>query len=217
MQNDPQQQEILLSDKQSHILDVAQKLFAEKGFSATSIRDIATTAKVNLAMISYYFGSKEKMFLAIFKRHATHVKIELENLLEDKSLTPPQKMELLIDRYLNKLFGKSDFHKIMLRQQINPVSEEVQEMMQEMKNNNQSLVSKIIQQGQKENIFKKNIDIPMLMATMLGTSYHLLTTQNYYRKAANLEHQSEEDFQKTLHKKLAAHLKSLFKAILTHE
>ena len=49
------------------ILFTAEKLFAEKGFYATSTRDIAKSAGVNVSMISYYFGSKEKLFEEIFK------------------------------------------------------------------------------------------------------------------------------------------------------
>ena len=48
------------NEKQLEILQVAEQLFAEEGFDGTSVRDIAKKANVNIAMISYYFGSKEK-------------------------------------------------------------------------------------------------------------------------------------------------------------
>ena len=54
------------NDKQIQIIETAEKLFADKGFSGTSVRDIADEADVNLAMISYYFGSKEKLLEALF-------------------------------------------------------------------------------------------------------------------------------------------------------
>ena len=50
------------NDKQIQILEVAEILFAEKGFDGTSIRNIAKLAKINIAMVSYYFGSKERAF-----------------------------------------------------------------------------------------------------------------------------------------------------------
>ncbi|MBF2093022.1 helix-turn-helix transcriptional regulator, partial [Flavobacterium psychrophilum] len=53
------------NDKQIEIILVAEKLFAEKGFDGTSIRDIAKTAGINIAMISYYFGSKEKLLESV--------------------------------------------------------------------------------------------------------------------------------------------------------
>jgi len=44
------------NEKQIQILQVTEKLFAEKGFDGTSIRDIAKQANINIAMVSYYFG-----------------------------------------------------------------------------------------------------------------------------------------------------------------
>jgi AcrR family transcriptional regulator len=46
------------SDPKQQILDAAIYLFARKGFSATGVREIARRAHSNIAMISYYFGSK---------------------------------------------------------------------------------------------------------------------------------------------------------------
>ena len=54
------------NDKQIAIINTAEKLFALNGFDGTSVRDIAHEAGVNLAMISYYFGSKEKLMEAVF-------------------------------------------------------------------------------------------------------------------------------------------------------
>lgn len=50
------------------ILLVARKLFAERGFDATSVRQICELADVNVALVSYYFGGKEKMFEALFQQ-----------------------------------------------------------------------------------------------------------------------------------------------------
>jgi AcrR family transcriptional regulator len=52
------------TDKQIQIIDIAERLFAERGFDGTSVRDIADEAGINVAMISYYFGSKEKLMEA---------------------------------------------------------------------------------------------------------------------------------------------------------
>ena len=49
-----------LNDKQIQILETAEKLFSENGFDGTSVRQIAKAAEVNIAMISYYFGSHPK-------------------------------------------------------------------------------------------------------------------------------------------------------------
>ena len=50
------------------ILDAAERLFAEKGFAQTSLRDITAEAGVNLAAVNYHFQSKEHLIAAVFDR-----------------------------------------------------------------------------------------------------------------------------------------------------
>ena len=50
------------------IIAAAQALFAEKGFPATSMREITTRADVNLAAINYHFGSKENLLHEILRQ-----------------------------------------------------------------------------------------------------------------------------------------------------
>jgi len=64
-------------------METAEILFAEKGFNGTSVRDIAEKANVNLAMISYYFGSKDKLLEALFGYRGEHFKMKLETILEE--------------------------------------------------------------------------------------------------------------------------------------
>ena len=65
------------------ILDVAEQLFAEKGISATSVRNIVTEAGVNLAAIHYHFGSKEALIRDVFARRIEPVNIERLQRLEE--------------------------------------------------------------------------------------------------------------------------------------
>ena len=54
---------------QDRLLDVAEELFCEYGFKGTSIRDIASEAGCNIASVNYYFGSKEKLYEEVWRRH----------------------------------------------------------------------------------------------------------------------------------------------------
>jgi AcrR family transcriptional regulator len=83
------------TEKQIQIIQVAETLFAQKGFDGTSIRDIAKEAKINIAMISYYFGSKEQLLESLIIYRATDIKLQLDTLvLED--LNPLEKINNLI-------------------------------------------------------------------------------------------------------------------------
>src|SRR5262245_63822410 len=50
------------------ILDAAERLFAEHGYTAVSMRSITAAAGVNVAAIHFHFASKEALFEAIFNR-----------------------------------------------------------------------------------------------------------------------------------------------------
>lgn len=75
------------TEKQLNILTVAEQLIAKKGFEGTSVRDISTKAGVNVAMISYYFGSKEKMMASLY-----HYRVEKPESIFP-SLQKPSKKE----------------------------------------------------------------------------------------------------------------------------
>ena len=90
-------------------------------------------------------------------------------------------------------------------------------LIQELKRTNQELVQQLIAEGQRKGEFKRNIDVPLMLATLIGTVSHLVTTQHYYQKLNNLESLSSEEFQRHIKKKLSTHLKALFKAALTYE
>ena len=65
--------EAVPSATRDRILDVAQALFAEHGFTATSTRAIAEGARVNLAQLHYHFGAKRDLFRAAYLRGAAQV------------------------------------------------------------------------------------------------------------------------------------------------
>ncbi len=57
-----------MSDIEEKIITSAAALFIEKGYKSTSMRDIGAAAEVNIAMLNYYFRSKERLFEIIFNR-----------------------------------------------------------------------------------------------------------------------------------------------------
>ncbi len=52
-----------------NLLDVAEGLFCENGFDGTSVRDITSRAKCNVAAVNYHFGGKENLYYEVFHRH----------------------------------------------------------------------------------------------------------------------------------------------------
>ena len=55
------------AETRERIVSVALRLFAEHGFKGVSVRDISAAAQVNIAAISYHFGSKQGLYRTIFE------------------------------------------------------------------------------------------------------------------------------------------------------
>ena len=55
-------------DTRDRLLDTAERLFAERGIDATSLRHITAEADANLASVNYHFGSKEQLVRELFAR-----------------------------------------------------------------------------------------------------------------------------------------------------
>tara|TARA_B100000029_G_scaffold16037_1_gene16575 strand:+ start:1715 stop:2383 length:669 start_codon:yes stop_codon:yes gene_type:complete len=75
----------MASDTKRRILDAAESLMGDKGFTSTSMRDITTAAKVNLASINYHFGSKEALLASVLERRLQPInekRLELLDALE---------------------------------------------------------------------------------------------------------------------------------------
>ena len=70
-------------DTKERILDAAEILFAEKGFAATSLRNITTAAGANLAAVNYHFGSKDTLIESVFSRRLEPLNRERLALLDE--------------------------------------------------------------------------------------------------------------------------------------
>jgi AcrR family transcriptional regulator len=108
------------------ILDVAERLFAEKGVANVSIRDITRAAAANLGAINYHFESREKMIVAVFARRMTplnEARLQaLDRLEKAAGGKPPKVADILgaiirptVEQALNQKDGATSFHALMGR------------------------------------------------------------------------------------------------------
>lgn len=74
LQQPPAQPPLETRETRDRLLEEAEPLFAERGFEATSVRDITAAAGANLAAVNYHFGGKDKLYREVFRRRLTAVK-----------------------------------------------------------------------------------------------------------------------------------------------
>jgi AcrR family transcriptional regulator len=202
------------NEKQIQILQVAEKLFAEKGFDGTSIRDIAKEAKINVAMVSYYFGSKEQLLESIILNRVTDIKLQLDILtLED--LDPLQKIQKLIELYIDKINSNRCIYKIMHFEFSSSQRVINLQAFTDLKKGNLKSIETIIKDGQEKGIFRKDIVVPLLTTTILGTYFHFHLNRPFYENLLDLK--TEEEYNTYIKTTLTMHIQQTIKALLTYE
>src|SRR6476661_1013028 len=150
-------------DKKTHIINAAVELFAEKGFEGASIRDIATKANVNVAMINYYFGSKEKLFECMVEQKAAYTRGALEEIVNDKSLSEIEKIDCIIDSYVSRLFSNRIFHRVIHQEMMLNQRESLQQTIVNVLFPNSLVIRNVIESGIKKGVFKK-VDSALVIA-----------------------------------------------------
>lgn len=121
------------SEKQtaSRMLDAAETLFSQNGVEQTSIRQITQKAKVNIASVNYYFGSKEDLVEAVFERLVIRVTQERRDALtrilaEAHAAGRPPRLEDIVSSFIQPYLGEGNdvqgmlMARFMLRQRLNP-------------------------------------------------------------------------------------------------
>lgn len=173
------------NEKQICILQVAEKVFAEKGFDRTSVREISKAAKINIAMVSYYCGSKDKMLEALALFRTNDLAMEIENLSKEL-LSPLEKIMQLIDLYISRINKNKDIYKIMHFELSTKKRILNFEFFSQVKKRNYAFLKQIIFEGQDEGIFNLNINIDLLAPTILGTFFRFQMNRPYYETILDL-------------------------------
>ena len=103
------------------LLHTAIEVFAERGFRATTVREICARANVNVASVNYYFRSKEALYsqalgLAISEANERYPIAQAQ----DKALSSEQRLVLFIDNFLHKLLDDSHlgYHSKLITREI---------------------------------------------------------------------------------------------------
>lgn len=80
-------------ERREQLLDVGRTLFAEKGYEATSVEEIAARAKVSKPLVYEHFGGKEGLYAVIVDRENSTLLSSLEQALDDPRAHPRRLME----------------------------------------------------------------------------------------------------------------------------
>ncbi len=163
------------------ILEVAERLFAEKGLDGTSMRDITDTAGVNLASVNYYFGSKDGLISAVFRRHfmpLNEARLAMLDAAEAAAGDGLPTLESVLDAFVRPAvtvgfgcsFGKDAFLLLMGRCLCEPaayIDKHLRPHFGPLMERFDSMVSRLLPELTREDIFWR-------MNFIIGALHHVL-------------------------------------------
>jgi AcrR family transcriptional regulator len=91
-------------DTRARIVAAAERLFAERGFAGTTMRDLTRAAGTNLAAVNYHFGSKEGLLEEVFSTYLVPISRERLRLLDEAERAAagqPLPLRTLLEIYLS--------------------------------------------------------------------------------------------------------------------
>jgi AcrR family transcriptional regulator len=202
-------------DKKDHILEVAEKLFAELGYDGASTRLIAQEASVNMAMLNYYFGGKEGLYFAIFQKYVSVQKLRLQNL-NNQEISSLEKLTRCIDDYADKMLSNCAFQKIIYREMSLSQRSDMNKKIIALISQNALEVKKIIVEGIKNCSFNPEADADMLVASLFGTKSYIINASDMSSLLMGKDVTDPSVIENIVKPRLKNHMKKMFSAYLTN-
>ena len=212
-------QKTVMPTKEEHIMMVAEKLFAANGYNGTSVRDIAAKAKVNVSMISYYFGSKENLMEELFKWRMEEGLNFAKNILENKELNEIQKIDAFIDNFVNRVQKLRDFFLLVHTQQVISQNKNIQNFLRASKINYIEINQKIIEQGLETGIFTKKPSYHLLQCTISGTIFNAMHGMKMYKEYLKKQKSDfdEKHFENQYFHEASDHVKTIVRGLVGYQ
>ena len=98
-------------DPKQRILEKATSLFAQKGYAAVGVREIAKSADVNISMISYYFDGKAGVLKTILEEYFERY-FHVINVVDGESLSAEESVRALVHNLVS--FARENMELIIV-------------------------------------------------------------------------------------------------------
>ncbi len=172
--NKNSQKKTLTSVRQNHssredILKAALELFAMRGYAETTVQDIVKKAKINLSMVSYYFGGKEALYIACLHRAAEQGIKDIERIL----FAPKSKeefkirLDLFIDEFLTS-HVKKKYETTLIKREFSNPTKFARSVVDQTIPHFFHIIEDYFKAAQKIEVLKKDIDTKLLTLLFLS-------------------------------------------------
>lgn len=199
-------------DARQRLLETGARLFAEQGFEAVSTRQLAKEAEVNIAMIAYYFGSKEELLKAIFAEKFPQMRSQLESL-QQQNISPWEKLCMAMDMYIDRILSHKAMTKLIYRELSFSQRPEVKAFLLEGMEKNWSILYQLVTEGQEKGVFNKSVNPRMVFFTFFSTTAQIANSKSMATQILDLK-DPEVVYTEEFRSRIKNYFRDLFKPYL---
>ena len=121
-------------DRKLAILLAAEKLFAQSGYHAVTIRQIADEAGVPLALVGYYYGQKHELFEAIFEHWSPTIDERLTGLQTAVDTGGPELLRHIVEAFVQPVLrmrasSEGEFYALLVARELSYASPEADRVL----------------------------------------------------------------------------------------
>jgi len=142
----------------ARIVKAAIEEFAARGFKGASMDAIAARTHTTRALINYYFGSKEKVYLAVLEHVYAEIR-EAENLLDLDHLNPVEAIRRIVEFTFDYYLGHEGFVRLVVAE--NQARGRHLKKSKAMRTLNRPVIEtlgRVIARGQADGSFRRDVD-----------------------------------------------------------
>lgn len=139
------------------ILDAAIRCFASTGYAATTIKDLASEAQVNSALLYYYFVDKQTLYRETLRHVAQRLSSSAGRRLDD-DLAPDEAIRRFVQQQAEFLIANPHVPRLMLREMLEHAGRHAEGAIVSLIGGVFKTLCDVIRRGQEQGIFRADVD-----------------------------------------------------------
>jgi AcrR family transcriptional regulator len=163
-----------------HILDAAIEEFAARGFKGASMDAIAARTRTTRALINYYFGGKEKVYLKVLEHVYGEIR-QAEDRLDLDHLSPVDAIRRIVEFTYNYYLEHEGFVRLVVAE--NQAGGRRLRKSRTMRSLNRSIIDtlrRVLERGQRDGAFRSDIDVVEIHKAIAALGMFNVTNQHTF-------------------------------------
>lgn len=153
--------------KTREIYDTAARLFAERGYHATRIQDIADALDMNKGSLYYYFSSKEELLIQIVEGRVGDALASVQTIMK-RNAPVQERLKAAVQEHLRLFHTDADIFSIFQFEKLNAINQQAAETVDQLGREYEHLWLTLLQEGIDTGSFRHDMDPRILVKAIVG-------------------------------------------------